>query len=405
MDDFAEITRALKYESDPDDGNLLVDNDIDDVVGVDKYETLNNRVIMLTNENLQLKERVDALEAKIVPMFLEFNKSAPRSRVSVRDPDAFRSTGSNASIGSDRHISAHEGQHREHDRHRERSSPPTRTPTPQRRYTGGSRDAGYDSFAYPSPSPDPNPFVSYTTNMNSGQSMFKSNSAVAPQGYTQKANVWGTALASLMAGAARYYATKRPTGMTMVDEPKMAKVYTSICPALYEAAMCKPLPGVKEPSTFYLANAISRISKTDTPVSHASDWLLMESCQEGRYVMSVLRIMVQTAKLVPEAMVHPVSQLLPYMRDELVTQVERDNEMVAVFAISSQVDVRQTPDQWERWCGILKKNAIVKYVKYRTSGKRQTESVHKMTSEMKASELAEKSNWSKLTDLGPCLSG
>jgi hypothetical protein len=139
--------------------------------------------------------------------------------------------------------------------------------------------------------------------------------------------------------------------------------------------MCKPLPGVKDPSTYRRANAISRISKDDTPLPHASDWLLMESFQEGRDVMSVLRIMVRTAKMVPEAMVQPVSQLLPYMKDELVAQTLKDGKNVGVFAISAQVEVGQIPNPYEMWCAISKKSAAIKYVKHRTSGGVPTETI------------------------------
>jgi hypothetical protein len=400
MDDFTEITSALKYENSDTHDHLLENDDIDDIVGVDKYETLSNRMVMLQNENIQLRERLDAIEAKIIPMFAEFSKGAPRSRISVRNPDALRNEDTFANIddGSDASSYAHV----------ETLTPPReseitrrRSTTPMRRTTSSNGDMGHDM--QPRPSSVPNPFLSYGMGSDSNHPMFKSNSATAPQGYTQKANVWGTALASLMVGAIRYYATKRPMIMTRVDEVKVARVYTAICSTLYEAAMCKPLPGVKDPCTLYLSNAISRTSKTDIPISNASDWLLMESCQEGRDVMSVLRVMVKTAKLVPEAMVHPISQLIPYMMDELVTQVERDGNVIVVFAISSQANVSQTPSPWETWCSILRKDAITKHVLYRTMGKTPTETIHKMSSEMKHTELADKQNWNKLTDLGPLL--
>jgi hypothetical protein len=398
MNDFGEITRALKYETNYGSDSELVDDDVDDIVGVDKYETLSNRVIMLTNENIRLRERVDALEARLVPMFLEFSKGATRSRVSVRDENTFRASGSGDGFGdnSDTSSYVHTGMPMPSPELTNTRTEPSAVAAVS---TIPNRRLHVDTLG--SPSQNTNPFTSYNASAGPSQPMFKSNSATAPQGYTQKTNVWGTALASLMVGSVRYYATKKSMTMTMVDEPKVAKVYTSICSMLYEAAMCKPLPSVTEASTFYLANAISRINKKDTPLSNASDWLLMESCQEGRDVMSVLRVMVKTAKLVPEAMVHPISQLLPYMRDELVTQVPRDGKMVAVFAISAQVAVSQTPDPWEMWCGILKKAAIVRYVKHRTAGRTPIETIHTMSSEMKPSELADKTNWNKLTDLSP----
>ncbi|KAF6233519.1 hypothetical protein HO173_008250 [Letharia columbiana] len=93
----------------------------------------------------------------------------------------------------------------------------------------------------------------------------------------------------------------------MIDETKVAATYSKICSVLYEISASKPLPKVKDASTLYLSKAISRLSKDDVPISNAETWHTMSRTQEGKDIMSVLSTMIVVSKMVPEAMVHPIS--------------------------------------------------------------------------------------------------
>lgn len=168
---------------------------------------------------------------------------------------------------------------------------------------------------------------------------------VAPQGYMQKANIWCTELASMMLHAIRYYATKKNMGMTMVNETKESKVFTTIFPVLDEVAMCKP--GVMDTSALYLTKTISRMSKEDAPISHPAGSRTCARTEETS--LSVLRTIVKTAKLALEAM-YLTWQLLPYVKNEFFHADAEGRTDSMVFTKSAQVDVYPTQDHnYSQW--------------------------------------------------------
>lgn len=106
-----------------------------------------------------------------MPRFLESNISAPRSRVLVRNPDAFRDLTSNASISSMSDMSNHV--------HISMILPPQETSilrrksvTPARRSTCPGTNVSYNLFTYQTSNPNPDLFTSYTASVNASQNMF-----------------------------------------------------------------------------------------------------------------------------------------------------------------------------------------------------------------------------------------
>lgn len=399
MNNYDDIEKAignLSMSGDDDTGEF---EGVDELTGTNMVAILQQRVDTLMNENIELNRRLKEIEAKVVPMYAFFCKSPERSKFDfpddnrVRDryvtedvnlngaPSRINRTDSFVDVETNSTTSAisspghrHGGVHlREH---AIPTSPPPRTPT---------RNSA--------PPQSVNPFSAYLENTNRTESMFKSNSATAPMGYVKKGDVWGTAIVSFLTAATRYYIAKKNSKMLMIDEMKMAAVYSRIVPVFYEKFMNKELPGVSSPITFRLSQAISRTRKDDIPMSDARSWVDLEKTQEGSDIMTIIRFVLTAAKSVPEAMVHPISQLIPFIYSQPV--MVQDGK--AFFAIAANAEVNPVPNSWESWCMVLKHDALVKYVRYRLENLTPGEAINRMTSEMKPAELGEKKNWEKIT--------
>jgi len=404
MDDFSEIERVVGDIGLDDEDAAYNYEGATEISGANLLSILQKRVESLTSENIELNRRLSMVEAKTTAMYAEFVKPKERSRVefpnenTIRDkyvrpvmnlddmPPARRDSDSYVDVDGSASVT---------------SAPSSSTQVSRRRFrVDHHRDTG---GAYASPSPSPriqhNPFTMFAAATESGGSMFKSNSAVAPQGYVRKMDVWGTALASFLTGAMRYYISKKNAGMIMIDEAKMGSVYSKLVSVLYESFMTKPLPSVSSPLTLRLSQAMTRTTKTDVPESTAEAWAELERTQEGKDIMVIIKLMISSAKRVPEAMVHPVSQLIPYMHKEPIQIVNG----TPVFAIDSQVEIVSQPNPWESWCMILKDQALVKHVKYRISDMTPSETITRMTSDMRMQDLAEKKNWGKITQYNPVM--
>lgn len=372
MEGFEDIKKALATEDDnmsEDESRITNDNRIT-VMNSDPIANLQNQVIQLMSENSELKSRVTALEAKIVPLIMSSPENADRSRITAPKSDLFGPKPPPSSVKNDN----------------DDDSIVNINATPSLISTEGR-----------STIENTNPFANRSVIDSSNQSVFKSNSAIAPQGYVTKKSLWGSALASLLVAATRYYITKTNLNLMMVDELRLMKVCTMIAPTLYYQAMHRDLPDTKNPATRYLSKAISRMDKNDLPVSTASDWSMMMEYQDGKDVLSVLNAMIVMAKQVPEAITHPVSQIISIMVPPVVRKVNGEPK----FAISADGSPDLSPSQWEIWCSVLKEGALVKYIKYRLSGMKETQVVAKMMNEMRASDLTEKKNVNTIGKIAP----
>jgi len=384
-EDFTVVTSLMERMNagaDDDTESFGYVGDSNDTSGI---EALSLRMVMLASENEELKKRLNVVEARTSAMYTEFSKGKDRPQVKPNYLDTARNTDDweNASLCGTAATDAGEGVATVQE--------PSSTPRRSTRV----REREMTATPVPDASQCINPFMRFSSTRDG--SIFKSNSVVSPQGYVTNSSVWGTALASMLIGATRYYMTKRPSSMVMLDETKVASVYTKICPVLYEVVMSKPLPKVTDSTTKYLSKTIARMEKGEVPMSYAETWVEIQKNQEGKDIMSVLSTMIMASKMVPEAMVHPISQLIPSLKVPVVAE----NGENVIFAMDSGASVSPTPDKWEVWCSILKMNAITKHVKYRLSGMSVPTAIGTMMSEMKKSELTDKKNWIKLADMGP----
>lgn len=106
-------------------------------------------------------------------------------------------------------------------------------------------------------------------------------------------------------------------------------------------------------------------------------------------------------KMVPESVPHPISQIIPFPVPPVVRIVPKDGVTIPIFAMSASANVSMLPNEWERWCSILKEDALPKHIKYRISGMKEPQVVSRMVTEMKSSELTEKRNVQAMGELAP----
>lgn len=370
MEDFEEIRNALRDDDrDGTDSTGMSSHRIT-VMGTDPMMNMQNQIIRLISENTDLIARMSALEAKVVSLIDVVSQGSDRSKVKVPTKELFTMTPTHAESQVDDSSSS---------------------------IVDVARDRSVTPAKSRAPSESLNPFSEASRSTNASLSVFKSNSAIAPQGYVGKKSVWGTALASMLVGATRYYISKTNSDMMMIDERRLMKNCIMIMPTLYFAALHKDLPDVKNPATKYLSNAISRMDKNDVPTSDAETWMRMKQYQDGKDVVSVLETVIMIMKAIPEVVTHPVSQVVPMMIPPVVRSMN-DNP---IFAIGATHKATLAPNQWETWCSILKEGALVKYIKYRLAGMNEAQVVSKMVGEIRRSDLVEKKNQTMIDDIAP----
>jgi len=350
FDNFEEIRRAI----DPDDSGPSAGPSTEKitVMSTDPMASILAQMSMLRNENVELRKRVDKLESMILPLVIESKKERIRTRVMTPNRDMFGmrrpDSGGGGSGGSS----------------------PTRTGS-----VSTMGPLGGTAFV--------NPFETINTTPTPVGMPGKSNSAIAQMGYVGKKQLWGTAVASYLIGACRYYIAKTNSDLITIDEGLLMKNMTAIVSTLYSSMAHKDLPAVKDPRSTYLAKAISRLDKNDVPVSNAQTWTDMIKTQDGDDVVTIINIIISSAKRAPEAVAHPVSQIIPF----LVVPISRVVSGKPIFAMVPSGSVSIIPTRWEHWCSILKDNALTKHIQYRMAGMTETAVVSKMVTEMRPTDL------------------
>lgn len=405
MNDYDEIEKAIGNVSISGNDDTSDYDGVDELTGTNMVAIMQHRIDTLMNENIEMNNRLKSVEAKTQAMYAHFVKSPERSKFDFPDENRVRDRYVTETSTLDMRPGAPKDSDSYVDIDAGRSVSSISSPSQvrvDRRHDPRVEASGASPRASPrtsTPTRNANPFATYFESTQRSETMFKSNSATAPQGYIHKGSVWGTALVSFLTAATRYYMTKKNANMLMVDEMKMVAVYNKLVPVLYESFMTKELPGVSDPLTFRLSQAIPKKNKSDIPISEAQSWVDLEKTQEGRDIMTIIRILLTAAKAVPEAMVHPISQLIPYIHKQPVMNYNSQ----AIFLIESGANINPVPTPWESWCLMLKTDALVKYVRYRLNSMTPIETINRMTSEMKPGELADKKNWRKLTTFNPAM--
>jgi hypothetical protein len=252
---------------------------------------------------------------------------------------------------------------------------------------------------YPKANPMTNPFDAMGA--GTGTSFIKNNSAIASSGYVNKKQLWGTALASYLIAAVRYYISRAGVDLLRVDEKLVVSNCIKVITTLYNHAVHRPLPETKDPVTMRLADLMARSSKDDILTTDAATWTEINEYQDGKDINFIIESVIMVAKRVPEVITHPVSQIIPFLERPMARVVSRDGKSMPVFAMNATAKVNLYPSEWETWCSILKEEALSKYIKYRLADMNEPQVIAKMVSEMRPSDLTDKKNMDRIKEIAP----
>ena len=242
-------------------------------------------------------------------------------------------------------------------------------------------------------------YDSYALNSQGSVSVFtnspgvvKGRSGISNMGYNTKGDVWGVALASVLIGCMRKYIMNTYETGHMIREPTVAATYTTICSLLYDKVKSADVPPVHSPTTRFLAKMLIRAPKSkEVPQSDAKTWADAKEHTDGEEAMGVLESMIIGAKLVPEVMQHPISQLIPQLHVPLI----RVSSGTPFFAIPASARVSMSPSTWEVLCSLMKDSALKVWIGHRLRGENEVKTMDIMFSTMKESEIFSKTDMFK----------
>lgn len=313
--------------------------------------------------------RLTAIETTVSGMSRGMNVSATRTTATIPDPNALRISNT---------PTFRSGTTNEYT---------TETGPWSRDETSGSGPAGGGSPASPTRSPFTNVLstraLSLCDTVATSKVSSKSRSATASRGYDTKQVVWGTCLASLLVSCMRSYITKTGETTHVIDEGVLMSSYKEVVGELYRKAKFADLPPVQSPSVKFLTSTFHRSDNKTCPLSYADTWLSISTHQDGAEAMAVIESIVRTAKKVPEAMIHPISQLV----ENIGVPVVRNLPIGPTYAIPRSTKITMTPGPYESCCKIFKTSALKVYVSYRLSGLSEGETLTTMLKTMKVSEM------------------
>ncbi|KAK6436901.1 hypothetical protein LTR95_006905 [Oleoguttula sp. CCFEE 5521] len=325
------------------------------------------RSMKMTMETLV--RRIDKLEVEMKVVKVASHKSKTRDSFAMPNPDAFRHTASPRFTSKDSEVSVSRDDDTE-----------SFTNVSRARSEAGNLVSERKTSTYMDKFMGPGVFLS------SGGT--KSRSALASRGYDNKLQVWGVGFASLMYSCIKKYMLHTGETAHVIDGIVLMKTYAKIVDVLYARIKSADLPAVQADSSNFMATSFSRKDSNSLPESTAKDWFELSGHPDGAECMSVIESIFMAAKMVPEAMVHPISQLTP----SIMTPVVRKTPKGPSFSIVSNAKVSVTPNGHENFCRYLKMNALKTYVRYRLDGKTENESATLMMQSMKDTEMFDGKN-------------
>lgn len=260
-----------------------------------------------------------------------------------------------------------------------------------------SRDAETESFsnvsrarsemsATPSASQTPSAVMRNPAVFSMSSPMvFKNNSAISSRGYDNKLSLWATVFTSLMVACMKRYIQKRGEVGHIIDETVLMKTYTKIMADLYSRVKSSELPAVQSHEATLLSKMFHRKKKDEVPESNPNSWLSLRESTDGVSCLSVIEGILTAAKMVPEAMIHPISRLVTAMDQPFLVKTPTG----PTFAIPSDTKIEMTPTGIERFCSWLKKDSLKTYVRYRLDGDTEMAAINRMmaSSQMKDTDL------------------
>lgn len=141
-------------------------------------------------------------------------------------------------------------------------------------------------------------------------SVFKSNSAISNKSYYNKASIWGTVFASPLVSCTRTYIQKSGDIEHMIDEKSIMKTCVGVVGDLYTRSSFREPPQVQSNEVTILSSMFSRKNKNEVPMSSVSTWTSMMNHTDGAPCISIIEHIMKSAKMVPEALTHPISRIV-----------------------------------------------------------------------------------------------
>jgi hypothetical protein len=371
MTDSTSIDNLIGLKLEDSDSDRSVDESQNQVQvgGVDRETEMMEMMRSMKMTMETLVKRIDRLEVDMKVVKVASNKPRHRDTFGMPNPDAHRHTASPMFKSKNSETSTIRDDDTESFTNVSRTRSDIGRPTAER-----STSSYMDKFI------GPGVFLS------SGGS--KSRSALASRGYGDKLQVWGVGFASLMYACIMKYMQFTGETAHVIDGIDLMKTYSKIVDVLYARIKSADLPAVQSASANFMASSFSRKDSESLPESTAKDWFELSQHPDGVECMSVIESIFMAAKMVPEAMVHPVSQLIPQMHSPVVRKTPKGPS----FSIVSTAKVSVSPNGYENFCRYLKKNALKTYVRYRLDGKNEDEAIVLMSQSMKDTEMFDGKN-------------
>ncbi len=360
---------GLKLEDDDSDRSVIGGRDEVQLGTVDKDTEMMEMMRSMKMAMEDMVKRMDRLESEVKVVKTSSNKARPRDTFAMPNPDAHRHTASPLFKSRDSEVSMVRDDDTESFTNVSRTRSEIGRPDPER-----------TTSSYMSKIMGPSVFL--------GSGGTKSRSALSNRGYSNKTELWGVCFASLMNGCIKRY--MQATGETghVIDGIIMMKTYSKIVDLLYSRIKSGDLPAVQADSSNFMATSFSRKDSNSLPESTAGDWLELSQHSDGAECMSVIQSIFMGARMVPEAMVHPISQLIP----QIVPPVVRKTPKGPAFAIPNTAKMSMSPSGHENFCKYLKVAALKVYVRYRLDGKTEDESVILVSQSLKDTEMFDGKN-------------
>lgn len=102
----------------------------------------------------------------------------------------------------------------------------------------------------------------------------------------------------------------KPHSDHVVEELKMMRVYSHFVNELYQHDKMAELPAIQSAQSSVMASTFERANTDLVPQLNASLWFKLNDSTQETMCLSVMTSLIRLAKLVPETMLHPVSQLI-----------------------------------------------------------------------------------------------
>lgn len=173
----------------------------------------------------------------------------------------------------------------------------------------------------------------------------------------------------------------------IIDETMVMKTCSRIAGDLYPRVKFADLLVVQSHEVALLSKIFYRTKKDEVPESYPATWVDLRKNTDGTACMPVIESIITAAKMVPGAMMHPISRPITAMDQPVVVETFRG----LTFAIPDHTKVEMTPTGIERFCS-WPKESLRTYVKYRLSDDGEVMDVNKMVAEMKDMELFDNKN-------------